>query len=158
MVSTMIAETVRVLDERAVPVESREEVLIKASLVEEESPGAEASPMMARAIQNRLDIGMLLEIDASVAYGANKSGNDLTTADLDDANNPYNTYEHIGLPPGPIASPGVVSIDAVLNPVAGPWKFWVTINKDTGETRFAETYEEHLQNQELLRQWQAENE
>lgn len=158
MISTMIAETVRVLDERAVPVESREELLIKASLVERESPGADASPMMARAIQNRLDIGMKLDIDASVAYGANKSGVDLTTADLEDANNPYNTYVHAGLPPGPIASPGAVSIDAVLNPAAGPWKFWVTVNLDTGETRFAETFEEHLQNQELLRQWQAENE
>jgi UPF0755 protein len=158
MISTMIAETVRVLDERAVPVESREELLIKASLVERESPGADASPMMARAIQNRLDIGMKLDIDASVAYGANKSGVDLTTADLEDANNPYNTYVHAGLPPGPIASPGTVSIDAVLNPAAGPWKFWVTVNLDTGETRFAETFEEHLQNQELLRQWQAENE
>jgi UPF0755 protein len=158
MISTMIAETVRVLDERAVPVESRQELLIKASLVERESPGADASPMMARAIQNRLDIGMLLEIDVSVAYGANKSGNDLTTADLEDASNPYNTYEHIGLPPGPIASPGTASIDAVLNPVPGPWKFWVTINKDTGETLFAETYEEHRENVELLRQWEAENE
>lgn len=158
MISTMVAETIRVLDERAVPVESREEVLIKASLIERESPGADASSMMARAIQNRLDTGMTLDIDASVAYGANKSGSDLTLADLDDANNPYNTYEHLGLPPGPIASPGTVSIDAVLSPVAGPWKFWVTINLDTKETRFAETYEEHRQNQELLSQWQAENE
>src|SRR5665647_2211466 len=121
------------------------------------SPGTESTLIMARAIQNRLDIDMKLDIDASVAYGLNKSGTELTTADLADATNPYNTYLHPGLPPGPIASPGEASIDAVLHPADGPWKFWVTINLDTKETRFAETFDEQLQNQELLREWQAAN-
>ena len=93
---------------------------------------------------------MKLYIDASVAYGLNKSCTELTTADTEDPTNPYNTYVHPGLPPGPIASPGEASIDAVLHPADGPWKFWVTINLDTKETRFAETYDEQLQNQELL--------
>lgn len=157
MIQAMVAQTVMVLDERAVPVEARQELLIKASLVERESPNPEASAMMARAIQNRLDIGQILQIDASVAYGLGKSGLDLTQADLDDPSNPYNTYQHAGLPPGPIASPGTASIDAVLNPAEGPWKFWVTVDQSTGETLFAETYAEHLTNVALARANEAEN-
>ena len=157
MITTMIAKTVAVLDAQGVAPADRMRVLTIASLVERESPDPGVSPMMARAIQNRLDIDMKLDIDASVAYGLNKSGTELTTADLADATNPYNTYVHPGLPPGPIASPGEASIDAVLHPADGPWRFWVTINLDTKETRFAETFDEQLQNQELLREWQAAN-
>jgi len=157
MITTMIAKTVAVLDAAGVAPADRMRVLTIASLVERESPDATVSPMMARAIQNRLDIDMKLDIDASVAYGLNKSGTELTTADLEDPTNPYNTYLHPGLPPGPIASPGEASIGAVLHPADGPWKFWVTINPDTKETLFAETYDEQLQNQELLREWQAAN-
>jgi len=157
MITTMIAKTVAVLDAQSVAPADRMRVLTIASLVERESPDVSVSPMMARAIQNRLDIDMKLDIDASVAYGLNKSGTELTTADLEDPTNPYNTYLHPGLPPGPIASPGEASIDAVLHPADGPWKFWVTINPDTKETLFAETYDEQLANQELLREWQAAN-
>jgi len=157
MITTMIAKTVTVLDAQSVAPADRMRVLTIASLVERESPDVAVSPMMARAIQNRLDIDMKLDIDASVAYGLNKSGTELTTADLEDPTNPYNTYLHPGLPPGPIASPGEASIDAVLHPADGPWKFWVTINPDTKETLFAETYDEQLANQELLREWQAAN-
>ena len=157
MITTMIAKTVAVLDAQGVAPADRMRVLTIASLVERESPDPGVSPMMARAIQNRLDIDMKLDIDASVAYGLNKSGTELTTADLEDPTNPYNTYLHPGLPPGPIASPGEASIDAVLHPADGPWKFWVTINPDTKETLFAETYDEQLANQELLREWQAAN-
>jgi UPF0755 protein len=156
MIATMVAQTIAVLDERAVPADQRQVVLIKASLVEEESPGGETSPMIARAIQNRLDIGMILQIDATVAYGAGAAGSP-TQAQLDDASNLYNTYKHTGLPPTPIASPGAASIDAVLTPADGPWKYWCTINLDTGETRMSETYEEHRQNTLLLDQWLADN-
>jgi len=157
MIAAMVAQTIAVLDERAVPADQRQVVLTKASLVERESPGGEASAMIARAIQNRLDIGMKLDIDATVAYGANKAGTDLTQADLDDPNNPYNTYVHPGLPPTPIASPGAASIDAVLAPAEGPWKYWVTVNHDTGETLMAVDYPEHLRNVEKLREWEAAN-
>ncbi|WP_307793647.1 endolytic transglycosylase MltG [Actinotalea soli] len=158
MIAAMVRQTVRVLDEREVPEGDRQAVLTKASLVERESPNAEASPQMARAIENRLDREMPLQIDAAVAYGLNKSGTELTSADIssDATDNPYNTYAHSGLPPTPIASPGEASIDAVLSPADGPWIFWATVNLDTGETKFAETYEEHQRNVAELRQWQAE--
>ena len=157
MIAAMVAEMVGVLDARGVPVEDRMRVLTIASLVEREAGADPDRPMMARAILNRLDQGMRLQVDASVAYGANvPPGSQLTQADLD-TDTPYNTYTRAGLPPTPIAAPGASSIDAVLTPADGPWLFWVTINLDTKETRFAETYAEHQQNVALLREWQAEN-
>jgi UPF0755 protein len=157
MIATMTAQMTTVLDSLGVPAEDRLRVLTIASLVEREAGADPDRPMMARAIQNRLDQNWPLQIDAAVAYGAGVPGTELTQAQLDDASNPYNTYKNSGLPPGPIASPGAASINAVLAPADGPWMFWVTINLDTKETRFAETLAEHNENVALLRQWQAEN-
>ncbi|NLE71326.1 MAG: endolytic transglycosylase MltG [Actinomycetales bacterium] len=159
MIAAMIAQTVKVLDERGVAPADRQRVLTIASLIEKEAKLDEDRPKIARAIFNRLNIDMPLQVDAAVAYGLNKPGKDLTLDDISPnaTDNPYNTYAHNGLPPGPIASPRAASIDAVLAPADGPWIFWVTVNPETGETRFAETYAEHKQNEALLRQWEAEN-
>lgn len=156
MIAAMVAEMTAVLDAREVPAEDRLRILTTASLVEREAGADPDRPMMARAIQNRLDQGMPLQIDASVAYGAGVPGTELTQTHLE-TDTPYNTYTRTGLPPTPIAAPGAASIDAVLAPADGPWLFWVTIDLDTKETRFAETYAEHQENVALLRQWQAEN-
>ena len=159
MIKTMVAQTVSVLDARGVAPADRQRILTIAALAEKEARTAEDRAKVVRAIYNRLDINMPLQIDAAVAYGLNKPGTQLTRDDISPnaTDNAYNTYAHPGLPPGPIASPGEVSIDAVLNPADGPWIFWVTVNLDTGETRFAETYDEHKVNERLLREWQAEN-
>ncbi|MNW67979.1 YceG-like family protein [compost metagenome] len=66
-------------------------------------------------------------------------------------------YKLPGLPPTPIASPGGASIDAVLNPAEGDWLFWVTVNLDTGETKFASTFDEHQEYRDELRAWQEAN-
>jgi len=153
----MVAKTVETLTAKGVPQDQWHDVLTKASLVEREAKMDADRPVMARAIQNRLDRDMALEIDAAVAYGLKIPGTQLTREHTQDPSNPYNTYEHLGLPPTPIASPGVTSIDAVLNPAPGNWIFWVAINLETGETRFAETFDEHQDNVALLRQWQAEH-
>lgn len=160
VLSQMVARTVSVLTEKGVAQDQWETVLNKASIVEREGKLDEDRAKMARAIQNRLDIGMPLQIDAIVAYGLGKSGTELTYADTRDAQppyNPYNAYKVAGLPPTPIANPGEVSIDAVLNPADGPWLFWVTVNLDTGETKFAETLPEHEENRDELRAWQEAN-
>ncbi|WP_454048513.1 endolytic transglycosylase MltG [Cellulomonas sp. Marseille-Q8402] len=157
----MVGRTTTLLTEKGVAQDQWETVLNKASIVEREGKLDEDRAKMARAIQNRLDIGMPLQIDAIVAYGLGKSGTDLTYADTRDAQppyDPYNTYKVTGLPPTPIANPGEVSIDAVLNPADGPWLYWVTVNLDTGETKFAETFPEHEANRDELRAWQAANE
>ncbi|KQY44082.1 endolytic transglycosylase MltG [Cellulomonas sp. Root137] len=157
VLAQMTAQTVAVLTQKGVPQDQWETVLNKASLVEREAKLPEDRPKVARAIENRLAKEMVLQIDATVAYGLGISGMDLTTEMTKDDSNAYNTYTHLGLPPTPIASPGAVSIDAVLNPEPGDWLFWVAVNLDTGETRFAVTNDEHNANKALLRQWQAEN-
>jgi UPF0755 protein len=140
VLTTMVAKTVSVLDAKAVPVAQREPLLITASLVQREGKSADDQSKVARAISNRLTrpSPMALDIDASVAYGLHKPGTALTKVDLSSANqDPYNLYAHVGLPPGPIASPGEGAIGAVLAPAAGDWLFWCTVNLDTGETLFA---------------------
>ncbi len=155
MIQAMVAQTIAVLDERGVAPDQRHVVLIKASLVERESPGGETSAMIARAIENRLAINHKLDIDASVIYGAGLPKGTPLTADVKAVDTPYNLYIHAGLPPTPIASPGTASIDAVLAPAEGPWMYWVTVNFETGETLFAVDYPEHLRNVALLREYEA---
>ena len=157
LLSRMVGRTKDLLGKKEVPAADWQAVLTKASLVEREGFHAEDKPKIARAIENRLEDNTFLEIDAAVAYGAGKPGTELTRADLNNAKNRYNTYEHTGLPPGPIANPGEVAVDAVLNPAPGDWKFWVTVNLDTGETKFAADFEEHQRNVRELREWQAAN-
>ncbi|MBT0995029.1 endolytic transglycosylase MltG [Cellulomonas sp. DKR-3] len=139
----MTSATVDALEGAGAPKDQWEDVLIKASLVEREAKHDEDRPKMARAIENRLDVGELLRIDASVAYGAGVSGTELTQAMLDDASNPYNLYQHAGLPPTPIAAPGKKSIEAVMDPADGDWIFWCTVNLETGETEFGVTIDDH---------------
>lgn len=157
LLTQMVDRTEQALRKKDIPGGDWEDVLTKASLVEREGLHAEDKPKIARAIENRLEDGMILQIDAAVAYGAGKPGTELTKEDLGNEKNPYNTYEHTGLPPGPIASPGETAIDAVLHPTPGDWKYWITVNLDTGETKFSETYEQHLAYQQELRDWQAAN-
>jgi UPF0755 protein len=152
----MVAKMVAELDERGVPVEQRQELLTKASIVEREGKLPEDRAKVARGIQNRLDRQMRLQVDATTSYGLGVVRAP-TPAENNDPSNPYSTYVRIGLPPGPIASPGEVSIDAVLHPADGPWIFWVTVNPETGETLFTDNYDEHNANLDKLRAWVAEH-
>lgn len=157
LLSAMVGQTKSELESLGVPKEDWQDVLTKASLIEREAKSDEDRPKMARAIQNRLDQDMVLQIDASVAYGIDKPGTQLTRADLTDPSNPYNLYVVVGLPPTPIANPGAKSVEAVMNPADGPWLFWMTVNLDTGETKFATTNAEHEQNRAEYQKWVAEN-
>jgi UPF0755 protein len=85
---------------------------------------------------------MRLETDPSVIYGiANFDGN-LRRADLEDASNPYNTYRIAGLPPGPIASPGLASLRAAVEPAPVDYLFFVA--RGDGSHAFSSTYAQHL--------------
>ena len=156
ILDAMVAKTISELERLEVPEDDWEDVLNKASLVEREVNRDADRGMAARAIENRLEKGMTLGIDATLAYGLGKSGLELTTADLQ-SDHPYNTRTQPGLPPTPIGSPGLASIEAVIDPPEGPWEYWVTINLLSGETVFAETYAEHLENVALLEAWIQEN-
>jgi UPF0755 protein len=153
----MTAQTVKVLTQKGVAQADWKTVLTKASLVEREAGRSEDRPIMARVIENRLAKPMRLQIDSSTAYGAGHPQQAPTSAENQDAANPYNTYLHDGLPPTPIASPGADSIDAVLSPADGTWLFWVTVNFTTKETKFATTWAEHQQNVAEMNAWIAAN-
>lgn len=156
VLSEMVAATLMHLELLEVAPEDWLDVLTRASLIEREVIHAEDRPKVARVIQNRLDAGMALQFDSTVRYIA--GGDSVFTTDADRAiDSPYNTYRYAGLPPGPICSPGIPSIEAVLTPADGTWLFFVTVNLDTGETAFATTLEEHEHNVQILRDWMAAN-
>jgi UPF0755 protein len=135
---------------------SPQEIVTVASIVQSEARRPGDFPKVARVIYNRLDRGMPLQMDSTVHYAVGKSGQ-VTTTDEDRASSsPYNTYRFSGLPPGPIASPGDAALNAALHPADGDWIYFVTVNPDTGETKFASTNAEHQENvarlQEFCRQ------
>jgi UPF0755 protein len=111
------------------------QVITMASLVEAEGGRLSDYPKIARVIYNRLAQGMPLQLDSTVLYGLNTYGIMASEAQLN-STSPYNTYRHKGLTPGPIDSPGVAAIEAVLNPAAGNWIYFVTVNPKTKETLF----------------------
>ncbi len=126
------------------------ELMTIASLVEAEGRGDDM-PKVARVIYNRLEnpgtagtIGRL-EIDATVAYAlGEKLGVALTEEQLG-VDSPYNTRINEGLPPGPIDSPGDAAIEAATHPAKGDWYYYVTVNLETGETKFATSYDEFME-------------
>jgi UPF0755 protein len=132
------------------------ELMVVASLVESEAGREEDRGKVARVIYNRLEgdeTDGLLQIDATVNYAADQElGAVPTTTDLE-IDSPYNTYKNPGLPPTPIEAPGDAAISAAAHPTEGGWFYYVTVNLRTGETKFAETYDEFLTYKDELRQY-----
>ena len=162
LVKKMVSQTVTELKELKVPKEDYQKVLTKASIVEREVNSERYYGQAARVIENRLsqtdgETHGLLQMDSTVQYGLGRYGGIPTEAETQDANNPYNTYVHKGLPPGPIGSPGEAAVKAVLNPPAGSWLYFVTVNLETGETLFASTSEEQKANTKKLNDYCSKN-
>lgn len=128
------------------------DVLIVASLVEEEARVAEDRPKIARVIYNRLVRNWSLGIDATACYAAQKSCADLTIQDLE-SDSPWNTrnVNSRGLPPTPIAAPGEAAIRAALSPEVGPWMYYVLTESDGSHT-FAETEAEFAAAKQLCQE------
>jgi peptidoglycan lytic transglycosylase G len=101
------------------------DVLTIASMIEKEAVAPEERPKIARVIYNRLHHRMPLGIDATVRYGFNVPGTKSLLESQLNSNNPYNTRRLPGLPPTPIANPGLASIQAAAHPVAGDWLYFV---------------------------------
>jgi UPF0755 protein len=120
-------------------------VVTLASLVEKESAAPEERPRIAGLYMNRLARGMKLECDPTVIYAAlveDRYRGTIYRSDLA-SQNPYNTYQHTGLPPGPIANPGVESLKAALAPAKTDEIFFVAEPGGTGHHKFSRTLEEH---------------
>ena len=117
------------------------EIITLASLVEREARVDEDRPKIAGVLMNRLARGMKLQCDATVQYALGEHKSRLTFEDLK-VDSPYNTYLHEGLPPGPIACPGIASLNAALHPAAIDALFYVA--RPDGTHVFTRTYEEHL--------------
>lgn len=117
------------------------EVIVLASLIEREVQLAKERPMVARVFLNRLKIEMPLQSCATIQYILGYAKEELTIADTQ-LPSPYNSYLNAGMPPGPVANPGLSSIQAALNPAEGDWLYFVVDGK-TGGHRFSRTLAEH---------------
>jgi UPF0755 protein len=123
------------------PLKSPYEALILASIIEKETGQAADRPLIASVFINRLRRGMLLQTDPTVIYGlgAGFDGN-LRKRDLQ-GDTPYNSYLHPGLPPTPIAMPGLAALRAALNPVHSDHLYFVA--RGDGSSEFSRTLDEH---------------
>jgi UPF0755 protein len=120
------------------------DVVILASLVEKETAASREKPLVAAVFLNRLKKGMRLDCDPTVIYSLrleNPDFNERLTKTLLRKASPYNTYVNYGLPPGPICSPGLESIQAVLHPA--PVTYLYFVSKNDGTHHFSETLTEH---------------
>jgi UPF0755 protein len=116
------------------------DVLTLASIVEREAVVPEERRLISAVFANRLRLGMPLQADPTVQYATRKERRALSRADLQ-TDNPFNTYVRIGLPPGPIANPGLPAIEAVLDPAQVRYLYFV--KKDDQHHTFSTTVEEH---------------
>ncbi len=123
-----------------------------ASLVEKETGRSEERPVVAAVYRNRMKIGMGMQADPTVIYALERAGRYTGNIRKEDLqfDSPYNTYRYAGLPPGPIASPGLASLEAALAPADEAYLYFVSRND--GSHVFARTLDEHNRN---VRQFQV---
>lgn len=124
--------------------ETLPELITKASMIEREAKIQRDRPLIASVIDNRLKHHMKLQIDATIQYILGHR-NLVTDQDLT-VQDPYNTYLHYGLPPGPIGSPGLAAIDAALHPAKTDYLYYVAKYDGSGGSYFSATDAQHLKN------------
>jgi UPF0755 protein len=132
-----------------------QELLVIASLLQAEVRAPDWGKA-ARAIENRLATGMRLQLDSTAAYAAGVRQVSLSAEQLQ-ADSPFNTYRVDGLPPAPIGMVDVEAVRAAAAPEDGTWLYWVTVDLDSGLTRFSSSYSTFLQDKDELRSWLAAN-
>lgn len=120
-----------------------EEVLVMASLLEKEANNSHDRRLIAGILWNRIENNMLLQVDAIFPYIIGKGTFNVTRAELK-TDNPYNTYVHKGLPPGPITNPGLEAIMDAVTPINTDYVYYLSDRK--GTMYYSVTYEQHLKN------------
>jgi UPF0755 protein len=130
---------------------SEAEMVTLASLIEKETGQADERKLISGVFQNRLHLGMPLQCDPTLLYGRLDLRVPITRADLADPN-PYNTYLHRGLPPGPIANPGRAALEAAIEPAATTALYFVS--RHDGSHEFSDTLEAHNR---AVRQYQRKH-
>lgn len=125
---------------------SLKEIVTMASLLEKEGVTFEDKRIISGILWKRIEIGMPLQVDAVFPYINGKNTYQLTLEDLK-IDSPYNTYLYKGLPPGPIANPGLDSLKAAASPTASPYLFYLSDRH--GEFYYARNFEEHKKNKQL---------
>jgi len=129
---------------------SKSQIVILASLIEREAITDAEKPIIAGILMNRLNIGMALQVDATIQYvkGYNPVTKTwwqfVTIYDYENVVSPYNTYLQPGLPPGPISNPGIEALKAAANPASTNYFYYLHDKK--GQIRYAKTLEEHNAN------------
>lgn len=129
---------------------TQEEAVILASLIEREARRPEEQAVIAGIFQRRLELGMPLGLCATVQYALGYQEEEQSwwkgtiTNDDTDVDSSYNTYQHTGFPPGPICNPGITSLEAVANPQASEYLYY--LHDEDGSIHYARTLEEHNQN------------
>ncbi|WP_372699186.1 endolytic transglycosylase MltG [Arthrobacter sp. JSM 101049] len=154
----MVDATVKELTSQGVTDPAEQYKMLKIASILQAEARPEDYKTVSGALDNRLkpgntETGGYLQVDSSVIYGLGQYSLQFTAEEKHDASNPYNTYEHKGLPPTPIGSPGDSAIEAAIHPEDNDYYYWVTVNTQTGETKFAETYEQHQVYQQEFRDW-----
>ncbi|MEK7366275.1 MAG: endolytic transglycosylase MltG, partial [Candidatus Deferrimicrobiota bacterium] len=134
---------------------SLHQVVTIASIIEKETRVEEEKPIVSAVIRRRLSLGMPLQMDPTVIYGVKRFDGTVTRKDLRTAG-PYNTYLNRGLPPGPIANPGLAALTAALNPSKAEYLYFVSRND--GSHTFSRTLPEHIRAVERFRRAVREDE
>lgn len=127
---------------------SLHEVITMASLLEREARQFETKQKVAGILYRRIELSIPLQVDAVFGYIYDRDTFSPTFDELE-IDSPYNTYENLGLPPGPIASPGLESIQAALSPIESPYLYYLT--GSDGLMYYGRTFDEHVENRRFLR-------
>lgn len=130
-------------DKIDVSVKSREDIIIMASILEEEANNAKDRTIISGILWKRIETGMPLQVDAPFYYTLNKGSGELTLADLK-KDSPYNTYTRKGLTPTPISNPGLNAIESALYPATST--YWFFLSDRSGAMHYAATHDGHVEN------------
>ncbi len=125
---------------------SESDVIKMASIIEEEARTEESRRIIAGILWKRLDDGMPLQVDAAFAFVNGKKDSALLTLDDLKIDSPYNTYTNRGLPPTPIANPGLASIKATITPIETDYYYYLTDKE--GNMRYGVTHDQHVANKD----------